>query len=100
MTNAEERLLDIITAWVQSKLRILEYAVLAAIIALVYYAGYHTRVILDEAADHQQEVRIVESSPKIITRTQTLLKVIHDSQSKCAATAIDSTILEQLHKSN
>lgn len=86
----------LLTTWVTGKIRIIEWATLGVILALTLYLGYHTHTILDEAATAKQTARIVEAAPKVITATQTITKVIHDANDKCASTHIPNSIAQQL----
>lgn len=73
------------------------YLYVAAALAL-FYAGYHTRVVLDQAALSKQQTKVIDSIPKVVTKTQTITKVIHDSSTdKCIHAPIPSALLEQLH---
>jgi hypothetical protein len=92
---------DIITdakAWVQSKLRVIEWCVMLVIIALVFYAGYHTRSVLDAAAQTHHDQNVIAAIPKVITKTNTIIKVIHDANDPCSSTALPVTVADELHK--
>lgn len=82
--------------WLASKLRLIEYATLAVILALTFYGGYHTRVILDEAAQSKQTAKLVEAAPKIITQTQILYKVLHDAKDPCSTAPVPPAMLDRL----
>lgn len=81
-------------SWLTPYIRYLEYAV----IVLVFIAGYKTCDILDQAAKTAQIEQVVQVIPQLITKTQTITKVVHDSKDACSRTAIPAPILEQLHK--
>ena len=83
-----------IEAWFNPYKRYLEWAVLA----LVFIAGYKTCDILDKAARTTQVERVIEYIPKFIERTNTIIKVIHDSNDACSHTAIPKPILDELRK--
>ena len=74
----------------------IKWGALVASLALVFYAGYHTRVVLDKAAIADKQTEVVNSIPTIIKETQTITKVIKDANDKCAATAIPNSIAERL----
>lgn len=74
-----------------------ELPILVALLALFFYFGYHTRVVLDEAALSKQQTQVIDAIPKVITKTQTITKVIHDSPNdKCINAAMPPALLEQL----
>lgn len=89
-------MIALIKAWIQSKLRIIEYCVLGAILALNFYGGYHTRVILDEAAQSKQVVKLINAAPTIVKQTQIIARVIHESNEKCLNVHVPDAIAKQL----
>lgn len=64
----------------------------------MFYAGYHTRVVLDEAALAKQQTKVIDSIPQVITKTQTITKVIHDAAptNACVNAPMPAALLEQL----
>lgn len=89
-------MLAILSAFIGQYTRYIEYGILFAILALTYYAGYHTRVVLDKAADSEKTTTIIQSIPQVITETKTITKVIHDSHDACADAPLSRSISEQL----
>lgn len=65
---------------------------------LLFYAGYHTRVVLDQAALSKQQTKVIDSIPQVITKTQTITKVIHEAAKTdaCVNAPVPDALLEQL----
>jgi len=91
-------MLGIISAFIGQYTRYIEYGILLAILALTYYAGYHTRVVLDKAADSEKTTTIIQSIPQIIHETQTITRVVHDANDSCTHAAIPAGVLAELRK--
>lgn len=76
--------------------RVKPYIYIAAVVA-IFYAGYKTHVILDKAELSDQQAKVVEALPEVVTKTQTITKVIHDSSTdKCLHAPVPAALLEQL----
>lgn len=86
-------MIALLKAWIASKLRLLEWACASLIVLGSMYFGYHIRVVLDEAAASKQTQKLVEAAPKVITKTQVLTRIIHDSKDPCSSSAIPAAII-------
>lgn len=87
-----------LTTWITGYLRVIEWAVFLAILAGMFYLGYHVHSVLDDAATGKQSEQVAASIPQIITKTQTVLKVIHASRDSCVNAPIDPDLLMQLRQ--
>lgn len=89
-------MIALLTAWLTSKLRLIEWVVMGLILLGTFYSGWHLRGIFYEAAASKQTTKLVEAAPKIITQTQILYKVLHDAKDPCSAAPVPVSVLERL----
>lgn len=89
-------MIALLKAWIASKLRVIEYAILGLILALTFYGGYHLRSILDEAAKNRHSEHLVAAASKIITETNIITKLVRDSHDSCANAAAPRAVLDSL----
>lgn len=68
------------------------------IVAAAAYAGYHVRVVLDEAATSKRAESVVTAIPKIITVTNTIEKVLHENPTPCVTTPLPAAIADKLRQ--
>ena len=87
-----------ITGWFTKYLRIIELIADTLIVIGFFYLGYHTRVVLDEAATSKETAKVIAAVPKVITVTNSIEKVIHDKPDPCSIAVIPDDIAQQLHK--
>lgn len=64
----------------------------------LFFAGFRTHAILDAAALSKQQTKVIDSIPQVITKTQTITKVIHDvaKTNSCVNAPVPAAILDQL----
>lgn len=89
-------MIAIFKAWIASKLRIIEWSALGLILALSAYGGYHTRVILDEAAQSRHSEKLAQVAPKIVTETQVITRLVRASNDPCTSTIVPADVLKRL----
>lgn len=89
-------MLNLLTTWLQNKIRLIEWGVLAVALIGMYYTGYHTRVVLDEAAKSKTQERVIQAIPRIITKTQTITRTINASHDNCVRASLPHDLIEQL----
>lgn len=85
-----------ILAFFATYARQLKLALWAASYAAAFYAGHYITHNAYEAEKAAHTQVIADSIPEVITKTQIITKVIHDSQDKCAAAAMPDAVLNEL----
>ncbi len=90
-------MLLLISAFLNKYLAYIRWGVLAVWSLGLVWSTHHIDVLADKAAKADHVENIANSIPEVITKTQTITKVIHDAKDSCAVAPIPSTVLEQLH---
>lgn len=85
-----------IKLWLSTYIRYIEWGVLVGSWIAVAWATHHIDGLAVKAAKQEHTETVANSLPEVITKTQVITKVIHDSQDKCAATVMPPALLEQL----
>ena len=74
------------------------WAVLALSCSVCVWATHHWDKGNEAIAVQNQQKQVAASVPEIITKTQTVLRVIHDSKDTCVNSPIDPALLSQLRQ--
>lgn len=85
-----------ILAYLQSKLAILRWAVIILGLATVFWAGYHTRVILDNAAIGKHTTKLATSATVAVNSGQDINNAIRESKDACGNKSIPAAVLKRL----
>lgn len=95
-----ETVFNLVYSYILAKARALKWYAIGVGVVLTFYAGYHTRTILFEAAESRGAEKAIEGGAKIITNTQKITKAINENKDSCLHIAIPLTINEQLREHN
>lgn len=95
-------MIALIKAWITSKLRLIEWATFGLILVLTFYAGFHTKTILVEAAQEKTKDKQIEKAQKgetqIIKQTQIIYKKVHDAKDACVTVVMPLDVTTELRK--
>lgn len=90
-------MLSLVLPFLTKYLNYIKYGVVAASYLAVAWGVHHLDTLSYEAEKAKHIENIANSVPEVITKTQTITRIIHDSNDKCASAHMPAAIIEQLH---
>jgi hypothetical protein len=90
-------MLGLILPFLSKYLNYIKYGALALSYLAVAWGVHHFDTLSYEAERAKHIENIANSIPEVITKTQVITRILHDSKDKCADTAMPPALIEQLH---
>lgn len=87
----------ILSAFLNKYIAYLRWSVLLLSWVAIAWSVHHIDGLSVKAAQADHQATVIKSIPEIITKTQVITKVIHETNDICTHSAIPATVLEQLH---
>lgn len=92
------KLWAVIESFLTPYLKYIEYGVFVLWSVTLVWSTHRIDGMADKAATADHRQTIINAIPKIITETNTIIKVIHDAKDKCAFTDLPNAVANELRK--
>lgn len=89
-------MLSLILAFLNKYLSYIRYGAIALSYVAVAWGVHHYHALANEAAKAKHIENVANSIPEVITKTQTITRIIHDSKDSCADAPMPAALISEL----